>query len=267
MAEILRVSGIPVPVLAGEASHEPTAIGEVERAEDGTKLISRRAIKETFKVKVAHQSPTDGIAWKKLLMGEGQTWDFNTSLYGSKGLGPSAASGVSIDTGLKKFGAASMKMLGTSSISYPALPSGSPWTIMYWSSIGGAFTHVAQTSVSKALGYSWGDGVQVADPISFQTVSSGVLTMTFSAFPSSVYFDDLVILPFVAPSSWFLDTYNYGAAFSKLAKLNVDGDLIDPSGGSMTVCGDVKGVEVVPGYLNGTYYQSIRVLDVELEEG
>jgi hypothetical protein len=267
MAKILRVSGIAVPVLVGGASHRPNSIGEVERAEDGTILISRRIIKETYKIQVVHQSPADGIAWKKLFTGEGQKWDFDTSVYGSKGLGPSAAT-ASVQSGAAaKFGTGCCRQTATTgTISYAALPAGgTKWTVMFWRSVGGAaFDHYVVTS----SGHKWLNGVR-ADGTSttFLTVTTATGTVKLDAAGSTTDLDDLVILPFEVPDLWPPDIFAYGAAFSKLAKLDVDGDLIDANVGTKSVAGEVTGVSVVPGTLNGTFYPSLRVVEVELQEG
>lgn len=271
MAEILRVSGIPVPVLAEDASHKPMAIGEVERAEDGTKLISRRAIKESFSIKVAHRSPTEGMAWKKLFTGEGHVWNFDSHLYSSKGLGPSAATSAA-QGATAKYGAGGCTLTaGTGTISFAALPAGgTKWTIMVWRKVGaGAWVHYITTSTLKAAGDAYVDGVlNTSEATSWLTVTTSTGTVKLDADgASTTHIDDLVILPFEVPSDWPVSVHGFGSAFSPLARLTVDGDLVDPDGGSMTVCGDVKSVEVMPGYLNGVYYQSIRVLEVDLEEG
>lgn len=267
MAQLLRVSGITVPILVGDAQHKPMAIGEVERAEDGSKLISRRAIKESFRVKVAHQSPTDGMAWKKLFMGEGQTWDFNSSLYGSKGTGTSAVTN-SVQSGAAfKFGAGCCRQTATTgTISYAALPlNGAKWTVMVWRSLGGAaFDHYVVTSG----GHKWLNGVRADGTVTtFLTVTTATGVVKLDAAASTTDLDDLVVFPFEVSDTWPPDIFAYAAAFSKLAKLDVDGDLVDPSGAVKTVCGEVTGVGVVPGYLAGVYAQSVRVVEVDLEEG
>jgi hypothetical protein len=181
MAKILRVSGIAVPVLVGGATHHPVSIGDVERAEDGTILISRRIIKETYKVQVVHQAPADGIAWKKLFTGEGQKWDFDTSVYGSKGLGPSAVTNSVQSTAAAKFGAGCCRQTATTgTISYAALPAGgTKWTVMFWRSVGGAaFDHFVVTS----SGHKWLNGVR-ADGTSttFLTVTTATGTVKLDA--------------------------------------------------------------------------------------
>lgn len=272
MAEFLRVSGIPVPVLEGEARHRPTAIGEVERAEDGTKLVSRRAIKEAFSIRVAHQAPSDGIAWKKLFMGEGQVWSFSTSPYSSKGLGPTNADDTAWTNAEAKYGAGSLEMVGGNGqfIANPLPAGGTKWTVMCWRKVDtGAWVHYATTSTLKAAGDAYVDGVlNASEPTSWLTVTpaSGEIDIQADA-TDTTYIDDLVVLPFEAPASWFAAHVAYGAAFSQLAKLDIDGDLVDANVGTKTVCAEVTGVDLVAGYLDGVYYQSIRVLDVELEEG
>jgi hypothetical protein len=265
MAQLLRVSGIPVPVLVDNADERPEAIGEVERSEEGTKLISRRAIKMSYKIRVAHQSPADGVAWRKLLMGEGHTWNFETTpgLYSSKGLAPFSVTNSVQSGSAFKFGAGCCRQTATTgSIGYAALPGGGKWTVMFWRSVGGAaFDHY----VVNSAGQKWLNGVR-ADATSTTFLVVGGAVVTLNAAGSTTDLDDLVILPFDIPTTWPPDVYAYGAAFSQLARLDIDGDLVEANVGTKTVCGDVTGTEVVPGYLNGTYYQAIRVIDAELSE-
>jgi hypothetical protein len=270
VAEMLRVSGIAVPVLVEGASETPMPIGETERAEDGSKIINRRTIKGAWKLKVAHRSPTDGVAWRKLLMGEGETFDFNSSLYGSKGSAPSAATNAT-QNATAKYGAGGCQLTAsTGTISYAVLPiNGTKWTVMVWRKVGaGAWVHYITTSTLKAAGDAYVDGVlNTSEATSWLTVTTATGTVKLDADgASTTNIDDLVILPFEIPSDWPASIVAYAAAFSRLARLDVDGDLIDANVGVKTVCANVTGVEMVPGTLAGVYAQSNRVLDVELEE-
>jgi hypothetical protein len=267
MTELLRVSGIAVPVLTGSASEQPEAIGEVERAEDGSRLVSRRAIKEKYKVKVAHQAATDGIAWKKLLMGEGETWNFESSVYGSKGSGPSAVTNSVQSALAHKFGTGCLRQTATTgTVSYATLPAGgTKWTVAFWRSVAAAaFDHYVVTSA----GHKWFNGGRAdGTATAFLTVTTATGTVKLDAAGSTTDLDDLVILPFDVPDVWPPDWFAYGSAFSQLAKLDVDGDLIDGNVGTKTVVGTVTGIEVMPAAPAGVYAQATRVLEVELEEG
>jgi len=269
MANILRISGIPIAVLTDGASHQTSQIGENERAEDGSKLINRRALKETYKFKVAHLSPTDAIATRELILGRGHTWNFDTHFYSSKGLGPSVLTNTVINA-TSKYGAGGAQQTASSGrIRYAALPAnGTKWTVMVWRKVGaGAFTHYVVTSTTKAGSQAYVGGVLTSDATSWLTTSTSLGTVTLDAdAASTTNLDDLVILPYEVPSSWPASVVAYGAAFSQLAYLDCDGDLIDANLVTKTCCGGVSGINVMPGYLNGTYYQSIRVIDAELEE-
>lgn len=269
MAQLLRVSGIAVPVLDGSVDETPKQAGDNERAEDFSLIVNRRAIKETYKIKIAPQSPSDGVAWRGLLLGLGHTWNFDSSFYSSKGLGPSALTNV-VQNATAKFGAGgAQQTLSTGTFTFTALPlGGSKWTVMVWRKLGaGSFNHYIVTSASKALGHAYVNGSDTADATSWLTVNTAAGTVKLDADASNTTnLDDLVILPFDVPSAWPADVFAYGAAFSQLPYLDVDGDLIDGNVGLKTVCGDVSGTEIVQGVLNGTYYQAIRVLNAALEE-
>lgn len=269
MAKALRVNGIEVPVLADSASHMPKPFDEDERAEDASLLISRRALKESWKLTIAHRVPTDAIAWKKLLMGEGHSWDFeaSTGLYSSKGLGPSAATNSVQSASGAKFGAGCMRQTATSgTVTFTALPAGgTKWTVMFWRDLnaGGGWHHY----VVNSAGQKWLDGVRAdATSTTFLTVNTSAGTVKLDAGGTNTDIDDLVILPFDVPTTWPPDSYAFGAAFSKLGRLTIDGDLVEANVGSKTVVGKVGSLKVMPAVLNGVYYQSVRTLDVELEE-
>lgn len=269
MAQILRISGIPLDVQVDSASHSTSQIGENERAEDGSLLISRRVLKETYKFKVAHASPTDALAVRDLLLGRGHTWNFNTSLYSSKGLGPSALTNT-VQNATTKYGAGgAQQTASTGTVTFTALPAGgTKWTVMVWRKVGaGTFFHFVVTNTTKAAVQAYVNGVLGADTTAWLTVNTTTGTVKLDADAvGTTNLDDLVILPYEIPTTWPASIFGYGAAFSQLAYLDVDGDLIDANIAVKTCKGAVSGISVMPGYLNGVFYQSIRVVDGELEE-
>lgn len=269
MANILRISGIPIPILTEAASHTTTQIGENERAEDGSMIISRRALKENYKLKIAHQIPTDAIAYRELFLGRGHTWNFDTTVYSSKGLGPTVLTNTVINA-TSKYGAGGAQQTASSgrfrAIALPA--NGTKWTVMLWRKIGaGAFVHYIVTNTTKGASQAYVNGVLASDTTVWLGVSTSTGTVTLDADgASTTNIDDLVILPYEIPASWPANIFAYGAAFSQLAYLDVDGDLIDANLVTKSCKGGVSGISVQPGWLNGVYYQSIRVVDAELEE-
>lgn len=270
MAKMLRVNGIECHVLSGSASHKPNPFHDDTRAEDGTLLFNRQTIKESFRFTIAHRTPSEAIAWRQLLMGEGQVWNFDTTAYSSKGVAPTSLAFWSIGA-TAKYGAGALQLTAlTGSVVFPAIVSplkgGNPRTsIAFWRRVGaGAFQHILLTSDGDAFV----NGSLSGSPFSTWgvtfTSATGVWTLAADA-ASTTYIDDVVIVPFVIPSTWVADWYGYGSAFSQLAQLFIDGDLVDANLITRTVIGKVSDVLPMMAY-SGAFYQSLRTLEVELEE-
>jgi hypothetical protein len=267
---LLRISGIPVPVLmVGDTSHVPLQIGENERAEDGSLIINRRVIKETYKLSIVHQVPATAFAFRDLVLGKGECFNFDTSVYGSKGSGPSSLVNGVIN-GTAKYGAGGLQQTAaTGTVAYPIAnfpTGGTAWTVAVWRKLGaGAFVHYVVTTTSKGAGQAWVNGVLTADATAWLSVASGVVTLNADA-AQTTNLDDLIVLPFEVPSSWPASIQAYGKAFSQLAYLEVDGDLIENNVGTKNVAGAVTGMPVVRAVIGGVTYKAVQALTVELLE-
>lgn len=275
MANLLRVNGIIAPVLIGSATHTPKAFAENVRAEDMSLLIHRRRIIETYKATIGFQVPSDAIAWRRLLMGEGHYWSFDDSVkwaYSSKGLGPTGAivgvtQGTSSPAPYLGAGRISIAAAGTpNTLTFVIGPCPQGMTVMVARNPASAgWAHV----VKDSTGNVWSGGVLIGSAAWItMTPSTGTVVISGDASLAEA-FDELVILPFVVPSSWPAQMFawnNGGSQFSALGRLTVDGDLIDASQVTKTVAGRVGDIGLTSGTLNGTYYQDIRSLTVELEE-
>lgn len=273
MAKLLRVNGIEAPVLVDSASHKPNPFAESERAEDGSMLINRRVIKESYRLTLAHRTPTEAIAWRRYLMGEGHYWSFDTSVYSSKGLGPSLLTGGTIGSsspapwlgaGRLNFalGAGNQANFGIS----PGVTQTQGVTAMVARNVaGGGWNHY----VKDSAGNVWTNGVLTGTASWFNLTTIGGLVNIGADAGNAIAYDELVILPFLIPSDWPAQLYAYqlaGSQHSALAQLKVDGDLVDANLLTRTVVGSVGDMKLMPATLGGTFYQSVRTVDVELEE-
>lgn len=266
----LRISGIAVPVMHGDAGHRPIQLGDNERAEDGSLLVNRRTIKETYHVTLAHQVPATAFAFRDLFLGKGHVWNFDSHLYSSKGLGPSALTATTQQTVTKKYGAGAAQMTSpTGTVSYVALPpGGTKWTVCVWRATGGAFSSYIVTSANKAASQAYVGGLLLGGettPWLTVTTATGTVKLDVEAGITTQY-DDLVVLPYDVPTDWPGQIVGYGAAFSQLATLDVDGDFIENNVGTKRIVADVTSMPVVKARIAGVTYKAVQSVAVDFVE-
>jgi hypothetical protein len=156
----------------------------------------------------------------------------------------------------------------TGTVSYATLPAGgTKWTVAFWRSVAAAaFDHYVVTSA----GHKWFNGGRAdGTATAFLTVTTATGTVKLDAAGSTTDLDDLVILPYEVPAVVAPSIFGYGAAFSQLAYLDCGRrpDRREPCHEELQGLGERHfGSARCPGWLNGVYYQSIRVVDAELEE-
>lgn len=100
----LTVNGVSVPALMdrGVTRSAPELIGPSdERSFQGDLLTAIRARKEVLDLRLSLQDPATATAWRRWLLGLGDSWNFNDAtfgLYSSKGRAPQAGYGASVGT-------------------------------------------------------------------------------------------------------------------------------------------------------------------------
>lgn len=259
----LKVNGIEVPVADGSASEEQEVIGSNERAVDASSLVHRRAIKGRWTFETALRPAATAIAFRKLLQGLGHVWSFESTVYSSKGLGPSTLGGLVVSSTTAVWGSKSGKIAaaGSDSVFGNVWPSNSPYTVAFWNKDGaGAWTHYVLTSTPAC----WVSGVAGADP--------GVLTPDSSGFTlekhatNDRYWDDIIALPYVVPDDWPGQMYAFTSPWAGLPRLYASGDFLEDDGGTKTVVGAVDGLVSVQGYYGGSFHDNLQRLAGKLEE-
>lgn len=258
----LTVNGLTLSVADGSAKESFEEIGDTSRAFDGTLRRSRLTRKRILSVDTAPMLATDAYAWEQLLAGEGHTWSFNTSLYSSKGLGPNASTGLTVNATAPQFGAGMMRVAaaGTPNTAVFATGLGSVWTVAVWVSVAaGPWGHF----VVRSDGAKWVNGVRNDGAATAFLVVSGSVTLSGHT-TDTVDYDDLVVLPYAVPDAW-PETWGVAtSAFSALPALTLGGDVVPE--GTRTVMGSVEVSDVGQMTLGGSWRDNARVIAVTFSE-
>lgn len=249
----LTINGLELKLT--EASQEPFRVGEqIARSYSGFGRKSALAKKREWTATTGPLTAAEAMAWRSLIDGEGFCWTWDTDLYATNGLGPTAGY-TATGSGSGGVGGSGYVSTGASALSYATqLPSSYTLGVYKWS--GSAWVHYQVTS---GVAGAYTDGVYSAGTsTSWVTVSSGSVSLG-----ASNAFDHLVVYPFAWPSSW--PTLYSVAAQSPLPYLYASGDLVNTTG-SLTVLGEVTGSESVSFYSAGTWVSAGEILSVKLAE-
>lgn len=222
---VLSINNIVLSAIIA-AGEEPKGsrrdIGGESVATDGTTIITRSSRKRDLSFRTIYLSEGDAHAWESLLIGEGEVWNFDTSLYGSKGMGPSASVGATIVGSATKFGAGKLNLAATTgsiSFSFPTINlfNGSQilWTASVWRSTdsGVTWTNYIVRGTAFAQVAKWVDGVRNDGAVTtWLTVGTDGKVTIANTSGSAVQYDDLVVLPY-----WVLDAWPPGFGTSNRA--------------------------------------------------
>ncbi|MCP3060976.1 hypothetical protein LXT21_19510 [Myxococcus sp. K38C18041901] len=224
----LALSGIPLPVLTERGlTYTPTLLGEHRRAFSGWLRSSERREVLAYGGNTGPLSQEDARAYRGLIRGEGHVWSFDTTLRSSAFLPPSATTGtVTAGVAGGRY-AACLRMEVGSSLTLPTALA-AKWTVAYWWKLEGSATW---THYLHRAGHFISDNGR-EDRV---TPNSGALVVdSAGALPGgdvalrntggfgggignpgnvALLVDDLVVLPWVAPSSWVVPWYSAGQPF------------------------------------------------------
>jgi hypothetical protein len=260
----LTLNGIAVPVRAESFQESPREIGGTFTAFDGSGRKSRLALKRDCSFDTYAQTGANAYAWDMYIRGYGETFSFNTTVYGSKGTGTTSTTGtVAVSATTPKFGAGSLKLTaGTSATATYTFTNSTAWTVMFWVRAGaGSWIHYAVTGTGK----KWVNGSRndAASTSSVFTWTSGVLVLLGDS-GSDIYFEDLVVMPFEVLTAWPPIFGVSSTAFSLLPRLTAAGDAVTEAS-TRSVLGDVGSHRVFYAYSGGSNVAH-RELTVTLTE-
>lgn len=213
-----------------EPKETTRAIGDTSEAADGQTTTTRLTKKKDLAFSSVPLSYAKAHAWQSLISGEGEAWSFDSNLYGSKGTGPSAATGATRQAGGAKFGPGKLRLAATTgSITYQSVTlnefgASVGWHVMFWRLFSAVWSHYQL----RSDGVAWVNGV--VDPmgafaIPNLTVSTDVTLANASG--SALDFDDLVVLPFAVLDDWPAQIYAAAVAYGPVPYMKATGDLVN----------------------------------------
>jgi hypothetical protein len=256
----LTINGIEIPVREGTLDETIREIGATTPAFDGTMRRTRQAVKHDLEFKTTPLEATEAYAWDSLIRGLGHHWSFDSSLYSSKGLGPDAGYVATQSGAGGKFTGRLSVTATTGTITFSNAWSGGAWTYMVWRFESGAWHHYTADSTGR----KWLDGVRNdAAVTTWASLPSGTITLA-NTTGSAVLYDDLVVVPYLLPTTWPPIFGVAAVAFSDLSRLTLAGDAL-PEATSRTVQGDASAT-FVKAVIGGSFRTNGRVLSVKLTE-
>ena len=265
----LALNGINVGAIAAVGDPPKSGrrdIGAKGPAGDGSLRVTRQTRKRDLSFTSVPLTSSVALAWEGLITGEGESWSFESSEYGSKGTGPAAGGVYSVPIGGGKFGNCLRLPATTGLIQYPKTLLNSAgalmgWTVMVWRNEAPYRHYIVRSDGAKFL-----NGVSSGIATAWLTaasapVSDGVqLTNTGGA---AVDYDDLVILPYAIPDTWAAVFGTATSAFSALPYVNATGDLVNEQA-TRRVLGSVEET-VMRATAGGLRLADMKKLSVELE--
>lgn len=225
----LTINGAALPVKNASPSDGFEDAGEQVRAYAGNLLRDNIYSKIPINFETTPLNFIDWFRWVQLLRGEGDVWHFDEAgayEWSSKGVGNQTESGTIAETVTAKYGGRAIDISAASSVSWDnVLDASGNWTALVWRDNGvGGYKHYAETSG----GLYQLDGISVGGSEGwFTTISVGTGFKLQNTGGSAVKFDDLVIMPFDAPTEWLQAFHTTHAiqAWTNLPTVLVQGDI------------------------------------------
>lgn len=280
-SSFLQLNGVNWPVSTDQAQPKDVEIGQTIRAIDGTEVGTRRALKREWKLKTIPYSPTDALAFRYAVRGEGHHWSFDsnsptgTYLYSDKGLLNSASSGTltyATSTPSPKFGAGELEISSGGSVTWAALVgedgnTAGSWSVIVWFYNGSSWDGYA-VSYNGSSYVQYKNGVVGLPALpGFISASGSGLALLGKGYGGSnqvAYFDDLVVLPYLARPADLAVWSGATAAFAPLPKVGLSGTMVSALSPNAPayVYGTIDGIDemfVNTGDGNGVYPTGQRI--------
>lgn len=263
----MTINGWSVGIADKNAKMRREEIGLMDgRAFSGQQHDTRRAVKRTGQFATAVLSEDDGEALENLLTGIGWHFPFDVDLYSEDTrLGPASGYTASIGSTSPspKFGVRRLAVSSSTSIRWDA-KLGTSYTLMAWIWNGSSWDHWIRRvddSTGSAVTTLWKNGTSGQANLYAITVSGTSVYLQgknpTTGANATTYFDDLVVLPWVASASQIAAWSSATSAFSPLPKLDLGGDVIR-DGTSIEVRGRVTDVSIEQAMVGGVWVDNAR---------
>lgn len=280
----LRVNGWTVPVFDASPvlSHERS--GRRGRSFRGQARDARRHIRRSWRCRACFLDHGDAVALERLLLGEGHLIDFAHGVEASTSLmpGPGYSQVLRLSPGSwgaygKGFAHVATSVTGDV-VTYDA-QLGDDWTILVrrFDAATQQFIGHAQRSdgtayVDGAVSSVFGLPATIGGLTFRFVVRGGVVALVKDGTSVDELFDDLVLLPWRATDGQLAAWTGRVSTVPKwgpMPTLRVDGDMIDPDGGTRLAVGEVRETSVVQGLsrIEGLgWVNNARVVTFTLDE-
>lgn len=266
----LEINGWGIDAAYKSVGHTSEIIGYQGRSFGMGMRDHKRGDKEVFQVTTPPMSEANGVALEALLKGSGHHWNFESDLYSIyKGLGPNTGYGATISATQQMYGARAMYLASGNSVVFdPDYNSDCSISVWHYES---AWAHLVltydadTTTTTKYENNASGDFVCVA-------LSAGAVTLhgkdrDAPGTGAKVYYDDLVIVPYVMTAAQNTAIYAAGSGleFSDLPRLDIGGDLLKTTGTKEFAAFDVS-YKQMGVYLSSAWTDTARSYSFKLVE-
>lgn len=271
----LSLNGWSVGIADRNAKLRREEVGLMEgRAFSGMQHDTRRAVKRTGQFTTGVLGEDDGDALENLLTGLGWHFPFDQDLYSEDTkLGPSAGYTATLGTTTPtpKFGTRRLSVPSGSTILWPA-GLGSNYTVMAWIWNGSSWDHWirrSDDSSGSVVTTLYKNGVSGQPALYSLTVSGGAVYLSgrnpATNASATTYYDDLVVLPWVASAGQLAAWSSAASPFSPIPKLDLSGDVLREAS-SIEVRGKVTDVVYEQAMVGGVWQDNARRVSFSLLE-
>lgn len=229
-----RLQGITVGDVPGSVKASTRPFGKRERMHSGTMRDGKRGFVDVYPGRTKPLTYDRADVIRKLIEGRGHTFAFDSDLYTSRGLGPTSAPSVTLNTTGGKFGGHIIVGTGTSLI-YTLPTKYEEWSLLFYSQAapgGGAWVFYVQDSTGYARKNDAALGVGelienmvIVDNTGATTVVD-IMGQDLDGTPGNQWFDSVVLYPFVLTAQDFTDIFNWDSEPGLLPTLKMDGDIV-----------------------------------------
>jgi hypothetical protein len=224
----LTLNGIPLQMAPSSGAKRAVHLGQYGRSYNGTPFSTVRTTKVDMPGTTTPMTKAEADTLERLLQGDGHVWSFDSVDYSSRGTPvlSSGGAGYTLSAGAPKFGTDALEVTNPDGFVRWSLAgdewSWSAWTMMLWV-WEGTWHHYARTSA----GSYWKDGATIAAGSFPAWVTFIASILRVDADGSDRLVDDMVMLPYVVPSTWPAYVYGAGVAFGQLPMHAVGGDWLE----------------------------------------